>query len=232
MDPPLGWLPRACRPGTPAALCDLAGGVAGSELACGFWCRYLASDGARGRRDAWPARPGRARSPVKARMAGRNPELVVAAVTGRAHAASRGARLQAAGAARRGTAGRDPQPGLHSRRRAPASLPLRSCPGRHHGGPPPRPAPRGKLSFCRRRRAATTRPGLLASAPPSRGTAPVQGARQAATDQPAIKTGAALRPADGIVTDVAVALIGRWVRPGLVRSGTVGTAKPPGAVDA
>jgi hypothetical protein len=31
-----------------------------------------------------------------------------------------------------------PQPGLHSRRRAPASLPLRSCPGRHHGGPPPR----------------------------------------------------------------------------------------------
>ena len=70
-----------------------------------FWCRYLTSDGARGRRDAWPARPGRARSPVKPSMAGTNLELVVAAVIGRAHAASHGARLQAAGAARRGTAG-------------------------------------------------------------------------------------------------------------------------------
>ena len=107
-------------------------------------------------------------------MAGTNPELVVAAVIGRAHAASHGARLRAAGAARRGTAGQR----SCSPARAPASLPLRSGPGRHHGGPPPRArTPAASSAPARRRRpTATTRPGLSGQHSPSRGTAPVQGA--------------------------------------------------------
>ena len=71
----------------------------------------------------------------------------------------------------------EPQPGPHSPRRGPASLPLPPCPGRHHGGPPPRArTPAASSVPARRRRpAATTRPGLSGQRPPSRGTAPVQG---------------------------------------------------------
>ena len=74
---------------------------------------------------------------------------------------------------------RDPaaRPAL-PRRRAPGSLPLSSCSGRHHGGPPPRVrTPAASSAPARRRRpAATTRPGLSGPLSPSRGTAPVQGA--------------------------------------------------------
>jgi hypothetical protein len=93
------------------------------------------SDVASGRQEAWPTRPGRARFPVKARHGRRKPELVVAAVIGRAHAASRGVRLQAAGAARRGTAGqRSRSPAFTSPGGAPGSMPLSSCSGSHPSG--------------------------------------------------------------------------------------------------
>jgi hypothetical protein len=112
-------------------------------------------------------------------MAGRKPELVVAAVTGRAHA---GESLCAA-AGRRGCPPwyrrpEIPQPACASPRRAPGSLPLSSRSGRHHGGRPRRVrTPAASPAPARRRRpAATTRPGLSSLPPPSRGIAPVQGA--------------------------------------------------------
>ena len=134
----------------PAALCDLAGAVASSGVACGLWCRYLASDGAPGRRDARSARPGRARSSVKAQPGREKPGT---GGCGSHRAGARGeSRCAAAGRRgppRRGTAGQ--------RSRCPVCAPRAALPvacrchpalacttaARRRG-----PAPRGKLSSC------------------------------------------------------------------------------------
>ena len=102
-------------------------------VVCGFRCRCVASaTSCLGGGQARPARPERARSPVKLGMTGRKPGKDGAAVTGRAHAAGRGRPLRAAGATRRGTA-RAGSPAPH---RAPRSLPLLSL----LWPPPQRPA--------------------------------------------------------------------------------------------
>jgi hypothetical protein len=177
-EPDRGLLPLS--PNTTAAFCDLAGcrRMAWLKAASGRAGprRARVSDvapggGRRGRR----ALDGRGPPPRPA-MTRRKPEPAAAAVTGRAHAASRSARLQAPGLP--AVVPQATGPAVRPVRRAPGRLRLSSCPGRHHGGPPP-PARTSAATSAPAGAAVPPQPPVLvfpADHRLHRGTAPAQGA--------------------------------------------------------